>query len=121
MRNQPNLRTSKYKQPDPYTGAMYANDLDGLYFIPRKGVMLRAIASDGLGWEHVSVSTETRCPTWDEMEFIRELFWRDDETVMQLSVPRADHINQHPYCLHWWRPIGLDIPRPDAILVGVPT
>ena len=25
------------------------------------------IASDGAGWEHVSVSRRDRCPTWDEM------------------------------------------------------
>jgi hypothetical protein len=54
------------------------------------------------------------------MQHVRDLFFRDDETVMQLHVPRVDHINQHPYCLHLWRPQRADIPRPPGILVGIP-
>lgn len=81
---------------------------------------LRVIASEGEDWDHVSVSTETRTPTWDEMEFIRGLFFGDEETVMQLSVPRSEHINNHPHCLHLWRPQKATIPRPPGILVGIP-
>jgi hypothetical protein len=25
----------------------------------------------------------------------------------------------HRYCLHWWRPTDVEIPRPPAIMVGV--
>jgi len=80
---------------------------------------LKVISSDGGGWEHVSVSTETRCPTWDEMNFIKDLFWGDDECVMQLHPPRSDWVNNHQYCLHLWRPIGAEIPRPPSEFVGV--
>ena len=118
MRNWPNLRALKFKQPDPNTGIVYQNDCNGLFFVHCKGLLLTVIASDGLGWEHVSVSLRNRTPTWAEMEFARELFWRDDETVMQLSVPRTDHINCHQFCLHLWRPLEQEIPRPPAILVG---
>ena len=65
---------------------------------------LRCIFSNGLGWDHVSVSLPTRCPTWAEMEFIKRTFFADDETAMQLHVPLAEHISHHPYCLHIWRP-----------------
>lgn len=65
---------------------------------------LRIIASNGAGWDHVSVSLPDRCPTWDDMEYVRKLFFKPDETVMQLHVPESDHINNHPYCLHLWRP-----------------
>lgn len=92
------------------------------------GTTLLCVVGDGIGWEefglplpaweHVSVSTATRCPTWKEMEWVREQFWRDDETVIQFSVPRADHLSLHPYCLHMWRPIGVEIPRPPAITVA---
>lgn len=68
-------------------------------------------------WEHVSVSARGRCPTWAEMEFVRELVFLPEETVMQLSVPRADHVNVHPYTLHLWRPIGVEIPRPPKVCV----
>lgn len=79
---------------------------------------LKVIASAGEGWDHVSVSRENRTPTWGEMEQIRRLFFKDDETAMQLHVPPTDHINQHPYCLHMWRPHDQEIPRPPAIMVG---
>lgn len=81
-------------------------------------VWLTVIASAGKGWEHVSVSTQNRTPTWAEMEHIKRLFFNDDETVMQLHVPPSEHVNRHEYCLHLWRPIGVEIPRPPAIFVG---
>lgn len=122
MRKWPNLRVNRYKLPDPNTGIVYQHDCDGVYVIACEGVRLTVIASEGLGWDHVSVSTRARCPTWDEMQFVRRLFFRDDETVMQLSVPKNDHINNHQFCLHWWKPNdGREIPRPESFLVGVKT
>lgn len=80
---------------------------------------LKILASSGEGWEHVSVSTQKRCPNWPEMDFVKNLFWEPTECVMQLHVPREHHVNCHPYCLHLWKPIGVEIPRPDSILVGI--
>ena len=91
---------------------------------PGTGYHLRVIATDGLGgafsdvWEHVSVSLRNRCPNWAEMSFIKDLFWDETETVMQLHVPKADHKNCHPYCLHLWKPRDLVIPRPPALAVA---
>ena len=79
---------------------------------------IRIIASTGDGWDHVSVSRETRCPNWAEMEHVKRLFFRDDETAMQLHVPPQDHISAHPYCLHLWRPQNVEIPRPPSIMVA---
>lgn len=79
---------------------------------------MRVIASSGEGWDHVSISRQNRCPNWPEMEHIKRLFFRDDETAMQLHVPPSDHINCHPYCLHLWRPLDAEIPRPPGLLVG---
>lgn len=80
--------------------------------------MLRVIASSGGGWDHVSVSLPDRCPTWAEMEHVKRLFFRDDETAMQLHVPPAEHIDCCTYCLHLWRPHDAAIPRPPAIMVA---
>ena len=91
-------------------------DDDGFAADSRSGKM-RVVASWGEGWEHVSVSHRERCPTWEEMEAIARHFW-PDQTAMQLHVPASDHINAHPYCLHWWRPIGGEIPRPPGWMVG---
>jgi hypothetical protein len=85
---------------------------------PIDGQPLRVLASSGDGWDHVSVSRGSRCPNWPEMEFIRHRFFRDDETVMQLHVPKAEHINCHPYTLHLWRPLEVNIPRPPGWMVA---
>jgi len=79
---------------------------------------MTVIASIGEGWEHVSVSRTNRCPNWPEMDHIKRLFFRDNETVMQLHVPIQDHINFHPNCLHLWRPLNAEIPRPPAWMIG---
>lgn len=87
---------------------------------PIDGGDLRIIASVGDGWDHVSVSRATRCPNWEEMEHVARHFFRSDEVAMQLHVPTRDHINYHPHCLHWWRPLTGEIPRPPNDLVGAP-
>lgn len=79
---------------------------------------LRIIFSRGGGWEHASVSRAERCPTWDEMAWVKRQFWQDDEAVMELHVPPTDHVNNHKFCLHLWRPYkGMKIPRPPVEFV----
>ncbi|MES2733589.1 MAG: hypothetical protein V4714_17725 [Bacteroidota bacterium] len=80
---------------------------------------LTIIATDGLGWDHVSVSLPTRCPNWEEMCMVKALFWSDEEAVMQLHPPKSDHVNNHPYCLHLWKPQSDAIPLPNSLLVGL--
>lgn len=80
--------------------------------------ILRVIATSDGGWDHVSVSVKSRCPTWDEMEWVKRCFFFAEEACMQLHVPESDHINIHPYCLHIWRPHNLTIPRPPSYMVG---
>src|SRR5262245_34393858 len=84
----------------------------GAFSVTVRGQRLTVIASHGLGWDHVSVSTPHRCPTWDEMEAIKRIFFEEHETAMQLHVPPDDHISFHPYTLHMWRPHEGEIPRP---------
>lgn len=74
------------------------------------------------GWEHVSICPKNRTPDWDEMCMLKEMFWNEDETVMQLHPPKANYVNNMRNCLHLWRPIeqfsGL-IPLPPDIMVGI--
>lgn len=102
--------------------------VDGAYAIPHpriKDYQIQIIASTGMGWEHVSITLRERktfvkrCPTWAEMCYVKDLFWSEDETVMQLHPPKSEHINNHAYCLHLWRPIDVEIPMPDKLMVGV--
>lgn len=66
------------------------------------------------GWDHVSVSYPDRCPTWDEMCMVKDIFFRDDECVAQYHPAKKDYVNLHPYCLHLWRCQDREIPKPPA-------
>lgn len=88
------------------------------------------IASDGMGWEHVSVTLKKslskyrlkdvkRCCTWEEMCYLKDIFWEDSETVIQFHPPKKEHISMHEYCLHLWKPTDYEIKTPPSILVGL--
>lgn len=108
---------------------------NGAFFLPnphrplRTDPPLKVIASDGLvvpdgaphlsGWEHVSVSLPNRCPTWPEMAYVKSQFWDAGDCVVQFHPPESEYVNNHPFCLHLWRPVGHDIPTPPSLLVGI--
>lgn len=98
---------------------------NGYFFIPspNAGRTLIVIASDGRGWEHVSVramkGNGDHVPYWDEMCFIKDTFWDDEDVVMQLHPKKSEYVNNHRSVLHLWRPIGQTIPTPPSILVGI--
>ena len=56
--------------------------------------------------EHVSVSLNRRCPNWDEMCMIKNIFWDEEELVAQFHRPKSQYVNFFPHCLHLWRKIG---------------
>ena len=102
---------------------LYGNAGDagaGVFNVPvlSTGTMLHVIASVGDGWDHVSVSRTDRCPTWEEMVYVKRAFFKRNEWAMELHPPEADNISRHPYCLHLWRPHGTDIPIPFSWMVG---
>lgn len=80
--------------------------------------LLRIIASNGGGWEHVSVSLENRCPTWSEMCLVKGLFWDPEDCVVQFHPPAFQYVNCHPHCLHPWRKEGSEFETPPALFVG---
>jgi len=112
-----------YRDEGPQIIAFWGSPGDetcGAFLVPSPTdqAFMRVIASSGEGWDHVSVSRRNRCPNWAEMEHVKRLFFKEDETAMQLHVPPSDHVNCHPYCLHLWRPQMVPIPRPPAAMVG---
>ena len=115
-----------FKVPEKFrikTGLMSSCRKDGnkgVFIIPQKKNKpdLTVVASDGAGWEHVSVSTSIRTPTWSEMCKIKDLFWGDECCVLQFHPPRADYINNHPFCLHLWRNPSDEVKTPPWQLVG---
>ena len=77
------------------------------------------IASDGAGWEHVSVSRRDRCPTWEEMCQVKAMFWDAEDVVVQFHPRESEYVNNHPNCLHLWRQVGAEFPTPPSIFVGL--
>jgi hypothetical protein len=128
MRPAPWLHLEPYRENSLYWENCPPGSRRGFFLIPANSLMLKIVASEGdykevgLGpeyaWEHVSVSTDRRCPTWQEMDFVKDQFWLPEETVMQLHVPKNRHVNVHPYCLHLWRPLFTAIPLPPRDTVG---
>lgn len=82
------------------------------------GEVLHFIFSWGCGFEHLSVSTPIKTPTWEQMCRMKEIFWKDDEVCMQLHPKKEEYVNNHEYCLHIWRPIDKEIPTPPSVLLG---
>jgi hypothetical protein len=112
----------RYDTPVTEMFGSFGDETCGAFNVPypRNGVVLLVIASAGFGWDHVSVSLAHRCPNWYEMEFVKRMFFKPDETAMQLHVPEKDHLTFAETALHLWRPQGCSIPRPPNELVGAP-
>ena len=91
----------------------------GTFYDKKSRCNLNFIMSWGAGFEHCSVSMPTRCPSWEQMCVMKELFWKDDEVCMELHPAKDNYVNNHPYCLHIWRPINQEIPIPPTIMVGL--
>lgn len=108
---------------------------NGAFLLPSPvaGWVLWCLASDSTEpdaagyapWEHVSVSArrpaalqKSRTPTWLEMCAVKEAFWGAEDAVIQFHPRRSQYVNQHPHCLHLWRPVGVTLPEPPAIFVG---
>lgn len=93
---------------------------NGAFLVPFQSYQLKCMASDGLGWEHVSVSLlgNERTPSWLAMCFVKELFWDEEDCVIQFHPAKSQYVNFHPGCLHLWRKIGFDQPTPIPEMVG---
>ena len=90
------------------------------------GAVLKIIAGAGdedafrrLGFplpafDHVSVSIheQERCPTWDEMNWVKDQFFEPEECAIQYHPPKSQYVNRHEFVLHIWKPIGVEIPLP---------
>ena len=87
----------------PIYGFPDLNSIEGCFQIMYKNKRLHVQSGCGGGWDHVSVSLKHRCPTWNEMCYIKDIFWEPNETVIQFH-PAADvKKNLHKYCLHLWK------------------
>jgi hypothetical protein len=97
------------------------NNFDGM-FIVDKDKRRTLIISWGGGWEHFSVNDKRETPSWEDMCEYKELFWKDDECVVQFHPPKSEYVNNLEHCLHLWKPIEKysgTFPIPNSLLVGI--
>lgn len=86
------------------------------------GRTLKCMATAGEdegGWEHVSVSLvdfKKKCPSWEEMCIVKNLFWDKTECVVQFHPAEEDHIS-HAEVLHLWRSKSQAFPMPPKNFV----
>jgi hypothetical protein len=103
----------------PVAGESPAGEMYGFFVFDAKDAI--AVMSSGEAdndptvyasdWEHISVARANRIPSWDDMKRMKELFWDDDECVVQFHPPKADYVNIQPYVLHIWKPpYALELP-----------
>lgn len=119
-----------FRAPHPLGFPHAKGDPFGWFMIPRQTIApfgewatrkittTFAVQADAqTDWEHLSVSLPDRCPTWEEMCFLKDLFWSPEDCVVQYHPPKSDYVNLAKNCLHLWRYRG-EMPRPPKNYVG---
>lgn len=108
------VRTGGFGSDDAY-------GFNGLFQIPKFGRKIQVICSDGMGWQHVSVSLhgEQKVPSYEIMCWVKDLFFEPEDWVVQFHPAKSEYINNHPGCLHLWRSLDVPFPVPPSIMVGV--
>ena len=130
--NEGELNKWRFKgMPFPNTPDMLT---DGAFQIPYKAgtnIAFFVIATHGTcdpmikspdeAWEHMSArafdeahtqNPKERQPTWDEMCYLKDLFWHPEECVVQFHPPKSVYVNSHPNVLHLWRKHGVNQETP---------
>ena len=118
--------SSRFNSIGIESDATYGNN--GAFFVEsiEPGWALFLIASDGMGWEHVSVSARrkdrrnerSRIPNWREMSYVKDMCWDDEDVVVQFHPRKSEYVNAHPHVLHLWRLVDGEIPTPNPLMVG---
>ena len=70
------------------------------------------------GWEHLGVSFKNKIPSWECMQEMKELFFKDDEECFQIHPKADNYVNNNEYTLHIWRPVEGMKQIPPSVLVG---
>ena len=79
------------------------------------------ICSKGGGWCHVSVAPFKKnvTPNWHEMCMIKDIFFNEDEAVIQVHPPKAEYVNNKENCLHLWQCYYKEMVLPPSCFVGI--
>ena len=114
--NDPNkIRELKIEEHFPIGGA-------GIITIPREGrkpkkaTCMFTVEPEA---EHVSIALiNGRMPTWEDMCWVKDQFWKPEEAVVQIHPRKSEYVNMVDNCLHLWRITSL---KSAAELFGIET
>ena len=89
---------------------------------PGSGKRLFVLSSDSCGWDHISVHIPKKgkkqpLPTWDDMCFVKAVFFDEEEVVCQFHPRETEYVNVHPGTLHLWKYQGADFPTPPLGMI----
>jgi hypothetical protein len=91
---------------------------NGIFKVFVSGKSFICIASNGGGWDHISITRNNgKLPTWEEMCAIKDIFFDEEEVVVQYHPKKSEYVNIHEGCLHLWKPTIAQMPTPPKIFV----
>lgn len=111
------VNLEKFRFDHPFYIKEPEGSIQGSFMIPYGNKTLAVISGRGDGWDHVSVSLRHRTPTWEEMNWIKDLFFEKEETVIQFHPPKSQYINIGKTALHMWRPWHQEIKLPPTYML----
>lgn len=106
-------------------GAFVIHQTNGrsLFIIASDATNWKEFGLTGIGWEHVSIhivnNKKQFIPSWEEMCKIKDIFWDEEDVVIQYHPKKSEYINNNPYTLHLWRPVDFELPTPPKETVGI--
>lgn len=113
-------KLEKYRKPHPRYYNHTKGDNFGWFEVPRrkKTLYIQSSPSDE-EWHHVSVSCSiyNESPSWEDMCFVKDLFFNDEDVVVQYHPKKSEYVNIAKNCLHLWKWNGGEFPTPNKILV----
>lgn len=114
------------KEGERYGAFFIPHGKDGIVVIYDSGEAYKdegGVEHPGSGWEHLSARVKMnngeRVPTWEEMCWLKHLFWEDEEVVVQFHPKKSEYVNNHPFVLHLFKEVGKEFPHPPVELVGL--
>lgn len=130
MRKRIHDLAEKSRITDGRFGSRYGDRFGAFMMLcPATGGFLKVIAAcgdtedgsngfpGGSRWDHVSVSLKERTPTWEEMAWVKSLFFEDEECAIEYHPPKSKYVNVTATVLHIWRPLDAEIPMPPMVCV----
>ena len=90
-------------------------------FILVNRIDMSFVASWGGGWDHVSVAPIKRyiVPDWNTMCKVKQIFFKPDETAIEIHPSEEQYVDNLSNCLHLWRANDKDMVLPPSFMVGL--